>query len=62
MLARKCDGCGKLYEIDDKNSNGFSMICMNLPTKITKRTFKCKNLCPECMESLINRFDKKGVV
>lgn len=65
MIARKCDRCGKLYEFydkfDDKNSNGFSIICMN-PSGITGRTYKGKDLCPECMESLINWFNKQGEI
>lgn len=68
MIARKCDRCGKLYDFykfynkfDDKNSNGFSIICTR-PSGITEWTSKGEDLCPECMESLINWFNKQGEI
>lgn len=67
MIARKCDRCGKLYEFydkfDDEYQNGFSMICKNIAgVGVTERTFTGKDLCPECMESLINWFNKQGEI
>lgn len=63
MLAKKCDRCGKLYEFyekfDNEKQNGFSMIYVN---KFGGRgmTIGDKDLCKECMESLVNWFNEKG--
>lgn len=65
MIARKCDRCEKLYDFynfynkfDDEYQNGFAMIYKNL-AGMTEQMFKGIDLCPECMQDLIDWLNKK---
>ena len=63
MLAKKCDRCGKLYEHYDKagdeRQNGVSIIYVN-KFGSRERIIVDKDLCGDCMQSLINWLNKNG--
>ena len=57
MQARKCDRCGKLYEI----YNGLEVVkggdiynTVRLEKENIANIYKKLDLCPECMEKLVN--------
>lgn len=57
LLAKRCDRCGKFYKVyneknDKKHTNGF--ILANIDKYGKYFSHSPIDLCPECMESLIN--------
>lgn len=60
-IAKKCDICGKLYEVyntknDEENTNGFMFL--NLDCERDYYTHEPIDCCPECMESIRNCIDR----
>lgn len=56
-LAKLCDRCGKFYKVyneknDKKHTNGF--VLLNIDKHGKYFSHSPIDLCPECMESLIN--------
>ena len=56
-IAKVCDRCGKFYKIynaqnDASHTNGFMLL--NIDEKGTYYSHGAIDLCPECMESLID--------
>ena len=59
-MAKKCDICGKLYEIynvdkDADNVNGLTYL--NIDAKGDYYKNKVIDCCPECMKSIKNHID-----
>lgn len=62
-FAKKCDRCGKLYELynlesDPKNING--LLTLNIDYKRSYYTQNLIDLCPECMNSFDKWLKEKG--
>ena len=56
MQAKKCDRCGKLYELyntenNGKKCNGFRPLNINWDQKACPQGLY--DMCPECMEALM---------
>jgi hypothetical protein len=67
-IARKCDRCGALYEpyrtaVKELNglshSNGFTFAERNLGGLDACTETQCRDLCPDCFESLLAWFWEK---
>nr|DAN18126.1 MAG TPA: Peroxide operon regulator stress regulator, DNA binding.75A [Caudoviricetes sp.] len=56
MQAKKCDRCGKLYELyntesNGKKCNGFLLLNIDADQKYYAQNMY--DMCPECMEALM---------
>lgn len=61
--ARKCDRCKKLYEtynLRDEELKPNALIFTSLLDNSNYYSRKCIDLCPECMNEIINWFEEKG--
>lgn len=62
MQAKKCDRCGKLYEIDPKTKNDDKLKLVRLKETRAKNLYRRSfDLCPQCEDSLEKWFDKVGL-
>ena len=57
MQAKKCDRCGKFYELYDgfeiaKGGNKYNTV--RLEKLVCDSIYRKFDLCPECMEKLVN--------
>ena len=60
--ATKCDRCGKYFDDQNDESNGFTFLNFNRLRNDYEIDGEEYDLCPECVVSLQNWFERKDFV